>query len=163
MSSLSLVVLGVVIIFCITVLVGPPFVRSHKQPVETALDLLELKKGDHLLDLGSGDGAILLAAAKRGVIVKGYEINPILWAISLWRTRKFRNIVQVKWGDMWNASINEKTQNVYTFLDRRYLNRLDKMLSNSGASVKLVSYSYKIPGKRIAKNKHGMFLYEYSN
>lgn len=163
MTAISIIVLGVVVIFAITVFVGSPFVRSHKQPTETALDLLELQKGDHLLDLGSGDGAVLIAAANRGVVVKGYEINPILWLISRIRTRKHRNIVQVKWGNMWKAPINERTQNVYVFLDKRFLKRLDRKLASSGANVMLVSYSYQIPGKKILKTENGMHLYEYSN
>ncbi len=163
MFFLSVVIVALTLLFTVTVFFGPPYVRSHKQPVETALDILGLKKDDHLLDLGSGDGAVLLAAAHRGVRTTGYELNPILWLVSLWRTRKFRSLVSARWGNMWQAPINDHTQNIYVFSDKRFLRRLDKMISSSSAKVTLVSYSYKIPGKKITKVENGMYLYEYGN
>jgi tRNA G37 N-methylase Trm5 len=43
------------------------------------LELAELKPGDVLYDLGSGDGRIVITAAKKyGVKAVGFEINPIL-------------------------------------------------------------------------------------
>jgi len=160
-SLVFILFVGVAALFSIVVFFGSPYVRSHKRPVEAALDLLELKKGDRLLDLGSGDGAVLLAAAKRGVRATGYELNPILWLVALWRTRKHRELVRVIWGDMWRAEINNQTQNIFIFLDTRFLKRLDKKISSSGAKLRLVSYSYKIPGRKILKTETGMHLYQY--
>ncbi len=43
------------------------------------LALAELKEGDLLYDLGSGDGRIVIAAASRyGIKAVGFEINPAL-------------------------------------------------------------------------------------
>ncbi len=163
MPFLLIIITVVVVIFFVTIFFGSPYVRSHKQPVEKALDLLEMKKGDHLLDLGSGDGSVLIAVAKRGNYATGYELNPILWAISRLRTRKYADQVCVHWGNMWNAEINDETHNIYIFLDTRFLGRLDKKITNSKARVKVVSYSYKIPSKKIQKTSQGMHLYEYFN
>ncbi len=163
MSTVLILIVGVVVIFFITVFFGSPYVRSHKQPIETALDLLDLKEGDHLLDLGSGDGAVLLAAVKRGVRATGYELNPILWLVALWRTRKYRELVSVRWGDMWKVEINNQTKNIFIFLDMRFLKKLNKKIIDSGAKVKVVSYSYKIPGKKVLKTDQGMHLYEYGD
>ncbi len=163
MPLLLIIFVGVVALFSIVVFFGSPYVRSHKQPVETALDMLRVKEGDHLLDLGSGDGAVLLAAAKRGVRATGYELNPILWLVSKWRTRKFSDLVNTKWGDMWKAEVNEQTQSIYVFLDTRFLKRLDRKILDSKAKVKVASYSYKIPSKKILKTSQGIHLYEYGD
>jgi ribosomal protein L11 methylase PrmA len=41
------------------------------------LEMAEVKKGDVVYDLGSGDGRIVIAAAKKyGVRAVGFEINP---------------------------------------------------------------------------------------
>ena len=44
--------------------------------VERALDLAGVGPGMRFLDLGCGDGRVLVAAARRGADVRGIEINP---------------------------------------------------------------------------------------
>lgn len=51
------------------------FVPTPMNQVEALLDAVKLKPGESLLDVGSGDGRILIAAAKRGAKVSGYENN----------------------------------------------------------------------------------------
>jgi len=155
------ILIVVVLLFSFTVFFGPPYVRSHKQPVQKALDLFELGEGDHLLDMGSGDGAILLAAAKRGARCTGYELSPLLWLISKWRRWQYRDLVDIRWGDMWKAEVGDKTQNVYMFLDSRFPEKLDEKLSASGVELKLVLYSFELPNKKPIKRIEGMNLYEY--
>lgn len=43
--------------------------------IEDALDLAELRAGERLVDLGSGDGRVLLSAARRGARALGYELD----------------------------------------------------------------------------------------
>lgn len=53
-----------------------PFVPTPMEVVDRMLTLAELKKGDVLYDLGSGDGRIVITAAKRyGVKAVGFEID----------------------------------------------------------------------------------------
>lgn len=55
-----------------------PYVPTSGPVVEMMLDLAEVKQGDYLIDLGSGDGRIVIAAAKRGALGHGVEIDPDL-------------------------------------------------------------------------------------
>ncbi len=50
--------------------------------VEKMLDMAKLTPADTLLDLGSGDGRTVIAAAKRGAIAAGIEYNPDMVALS---------------------------------------------------------------------------------
>ncbi len=145
------------------VFVGSPFVRTHKVPVRTALDMLGIKEGSHLLDLGSGDGAVLLAVAERGGRATGYELNPVMWSISKWRTRRYSSQITIHWQNMWRAPIDETTENIFIFLDYRFLKRFNKKIINSKSTVSVTSYSYKIPGKKIIQTEQGVHLYEYSD
>ena len=43
-----------------------PFVVTPDEIVERMMRMAEVKPGDMLVDLGSGDGRIVIAAAKRG-------------------------------------------------------------------------------------------------
>lgn len=55
-----------------------PFVPTPWPVVDAMLDLADLKPGERLLDLGSGDGRIVLEAAKRGARAVGIEIDAML-------------------------------------------------------------------------------------
>lgn len=56
-----------------------PFVKTPQNVVDAMLALAEVGPGDRLLDLGSGDGRIVITAAKRwGIEATGVEIDPAL-------------------------------------------------------------------------------------
>jgi SAM-dependent methyltransferase len=54
-----------------------PYVPTPQEVVERMLSLAQVKKGDVVYDLGSGDGRIVVTAAKKyGVKAIGFEIDP---------------------------------------------------------------------------------------
>jgi protein-L-isoaspartate O-methyltransferase len=55
-----------------------PFVPSPQIVVDKMIELAGVKKGDVVYDLGSGDGRIVIAAAKKGARAVGFEIDPDL-------------------------------------------------------------------------------------
>jgi hypothetical protein len=56
-----------------------PYVPTPHEVVSRILELAEIQQGDVLHDLGSGDGRIVVAAAKRfGIRAVGFEIDPVL-------------------------------------------------------------------------------------
>src|SRR3990172_8240800 len=64
-------------------LLGPneeiPFVPTPIEVVDRMLELAEVKKGDVVYDLGSGDGRIVIRAAKKyGVRAVGIEMDSLL-------------------------------------------------------------------------------------
>ena len=53
-----------------------PYVQTVEGTVEAMLDLAAVGPGDHVVDLGCGDGRILVAAARRGASGYGVDIDP---------------------------------------------------------------------------------------
>src|SRR5437660_231812 len=54
-----------------------PYVPTPQDVVERMLEMAQVKKGDVVYDLGSGDGRIVVTAAKKyGVKAIGFEIDP---------------------------------------------------------------------------------------
>ena len=55
-----------------------PYVQTPMEIVERMLRMAEVKKDDYVIDLGSGDGRIIIEAAKRGARGLGVDIDPNL-------------------------------------------------------------------------------------
>ena len=52
-----------------------PFVPTPQDVVDKMIELGGVKKGDTVYDLGSGDGRIVITAAKKGARAVGFEID----------------------------------------------------------------------------------------
>ncbi|XP_074801148.1 ATP synthase subunit C lysine N-methyltransferase isoform X2 [Natator depressus] len=64
-----------------------PFVPATSTQIENVLKMLQYRSGS-LVDIGSGDGRIVIAAAKEGFKAVGYELNP--WLVWYSRYRAWR-------------------------------------------------------------------------
>jgi len=53
-----------------------PYVPTPPEVVEQMLQMADVKPGDFVIDLGSGDGRIAIAAAKKGARAFGVDIDP---------------------------------------------------------------------------------------
>jgi len=55
-----------------------PYVQTPMEIVERMMRMAQVGKGDRLIDLGSGDGRIVIEAAKRGATGLGVDLDPSL-------------------------------------------------------------------------------------
>ena len=112
--------------------------------------------------MGSGDGRVLLAAAKQGIRAVGYELNPLLVVWTKFITWRHRDLVVVRWGNFWLASWPE-VDGIYVFLLQKYMKKLDNKIVQTypGRNIKLVSLAFTIPGKKPYKQVKGLYLYHY--
>jgi SAM-dependent methyltransferase len=56
-----------------------PFVRTPPEVIDRMLEIAQVKNGDRVYDIGSGDGRIIIQAAKKyGLMGVGIEIDPDL-------------------------------------------------------------------------------------
>ena len=162
MIWLGIAVVVVIICFAAVVLFGAPYVPTLKPQVKTALELANLKSGQTMLELGCGDGKVLIAAAKKGINIVGYELNPLLAIIAWLRTRRYRRQVKVIWGDFWRKPWPE-AEAIFTFLLPKYMEKLDKkVIRYDHKPVKLVSFAFTIPNKQKTIEKNGVYLYTYN-
>lgn len=153
---------GVVACFGFVVIFGAPYLPTLRQQQLDALDLLGLQKGQTLLELGSGDGRMLRAAAERGLYGVGYELNPLLVIVSWMVCFKYRRQISIHWGNFWQKQW-PKCNGIYVFLHTRFMNQLDNKIIQeyNSKNVKVVSYAFPIPGKEPTKTKDALYLYEY--
>lgn len=141
-------------------LFGAPYLPTRKKQAEEALDLLDLKKGEVFVDLGCGDGMMLVHAAKRGLVAHGYELNPLVWFVAWLRCLRYKN-AHVHLKNYWSVVLPMNTKGVYVFLLDPFMKRLDMKLKEEAKGAKLVSYTFKIPNKKTVETKHALNLYQY--
>ena len=65
-----------------------PYVQTPREIVERMMRMAEVKPGDYLIDLGSGDGRIVIEAAKRGARGFGVDLDASLVKLATDNARK---------------------------------------------------------------------------
>jgi hypothetical protein len=148
-----------------SVFFGAPFVPTDARNVEEMVRLAGIKPGERLADLGSGDGRILIAAARAGAQADGWEISPFLCLWSRWKIRRagLADCARVHLGSYWGANFR-KTDVVTLFLINTQMGRMQrKLLAEMPVGGRVVSYAFKFPGWPLeAKNGSGVYLYKKS-
>jgi hypothetical protein len=124
---LFLAAIILVFLFGFVLLFGAPYLPTLSTQTKAALELADLKPGDHLLELGCGDGRVMVAAAEQGIRVTGYELNPILAFVSWARTRRFKGRVKVVWGNFWAKQL-PPAEVIFVFLLPKYMSKLDNKI-----------------------------------
>lgn len=156
MLWLGALILG---LFLLTVLFGAPYVPTKSADIKSALELLDLKPNEVLIDLGAGDGRVMIAAARRGWQTVGYEINPILWLIAWWRLRPYGELTQIRLGSYKWRRWPERVDGIYIFGSYHEMNWLKTRLASQNGTVKLVSYGFALPDFKPKAAKGSFYLY----
>ncbi len=151
------------VLFAFVVAFGAPYLPTLKPQIDEALDLVDLEKGQTLLELGSGDGRVLFAAADHGLKAIGYELNPLLVLYTRIRGRKYKGRVKVYWRNFWGVKL-PPADGIFVFLLDNYMTKLDNKIVQeySGKKIKLVSFAFRIPEKEPVKESKGLYLYQYT-
>lgn len=157
-------IIGIIVfvLFSFVIIFGAPFLPTLKKQVKSAIKFIDLKPGQTLIDFGSGDGRIMIAAAEAGLNVIGYELNPILVVYAWLRTRKYKKQVKLVWGNYWKKPW-PKADGIFVFLLDPYMDRLNtKIIQNYDTPIKLVSFAFKLPNRVENAEKNGLYLYKYN-
>ncbi len=87
------------------------WVPTPQELVEKMLDMAQVTPQDLVIDLGSGDGRNVIAAAKRGARAIGFEYNPDMVALSRRRAKEAGVSDRATFveGDMFEADISKAT------------------------------------------------------
>jgi len=89
-----------------------PYVPTDDKLVEAMLDVAKVKKTDILYDLGSGDGRIVIAAAKKyGTRGTGIDLDPVRIAEANENAKKagVTHLVKFIHGDIFEAKFDDAT------------------------------------------------------
>jgi ubiquinone/menaquinone biosynthesis C-methylase UbiE len=123
------------------------FVPTPQEVVDEMLRVADVKQGDVLYDLGSGDGRIPVTAAKRfGVRAVGIDIDPKLVAEATENAKRegVANLVTFRLGDMFAADLRGATVVALYLSDTLNVMLRPKLLRELPVGARIVSHDFRM-------------------
>ena len=124
------------------------------------LSMIDKPKTSTVLELGSGDGRIVLSLARQGFQTIGIEINPLLclWSKILIKKNKLKNAKIIN-ANFWDYDLKDIDILTMYFIPHR-MNKLAKKIKNEmkPGSI-IVSNAFKIAEWPIYKQGGGVYVY----
>jgi SAM-dependent methyltransferase len=143
-----------------------PYVPTPQNVVDTMLKLANLKPGDVIYDLGSGDGRIVITAAKQyGVRGVGIDINPVRIQQANENARKegVAGMVTFKKNDLFEEDIHEATVVTIYLLPAVNLRLRPKLFKELKPGTRIISHDFDMgdwkPEKRVVVDDHRIFTW----
>lgn len=152
------------------ILGGAPFVPTHRERIARALQLVNLKPGQKIADLGAGDGRILIACAKKGAEATGFEINPFL----VWQANskikkegvaspalpRSSGSAVCQWKNFWGQDLSS-FDIVFIYGFGHIMKGLEKKLQKElKTGAKAVCFIFPFPNWQPATKENGIYLYQ---
>lgn len=149
---LCIILLCLLVIFFIFTMItsvsSVPYVPTSTKDIERVLDYAKLKKGMQFVDLGSGDGKVVIKAVQKYMVVgTGIELNPLLvWSSRIWaKILKLEGAVFLR-QDMFSFPL-DNVHVVYLFLMPRMMEKMSaKIKKECGKGTLIISRGFEIPG-----------------
>lgn len=129
-------------------LMGSPYVPSKNKLLKRIFDAVSFKKNSKFLDLGCGDGRVVMFVAKQyGASSVGVDINPMIIAWAKLKTR-FKNLKNTEFRveNIFKTDLSGYDV-VYIFLMPKLLIKLKpKLIKETKKNAVLISHGFKIEG-----------------
>lgn len=127
---------------------GAPFVPTSRKEMKEILKKAKLKKGQVFIELGSGDGRVVMQACQEfGVSGVGIEGHPLLWLFSklMSKVNKVKNVTFLR-KNFFNSNLRQADV-IYLFLfPKTLVNLKNKFLKECKKNTLLISHGFKIQG-----------------
>lgn len=127
---------------------GAPFVATEMKTVELMIKLAQIKPTDIICDLGSGDGRIVIAAAKAGAHrAIGYELQGSLvkQSRSLAQQAGVANQCEFLKQSMWKADLSKINVVILYQISYAMKGLAEKLKSELPAGARIISSSFVFP------------------
>jgi hypothetical protein len=121
-----------------------PYVQTPMHVVKRMLQLADVNRNDVVWDLGSGDGRIVIEAARQGARAVGYEIDPRLIRESVVNARRARVVARTSFVERDLFTLNFATPSVVTMylLPEFNLKLRPRLLEQMQPGTRIVSHEW---------------------
>lgn len=129
--------------------IGAAYSPSSMKVVRKMLNMAETDSEDVVYDLGSGDGRIVIEAAKRfHALGVGVEADPlrVLWSRLKIRNLGLQNQVRIIWGNLFHQNLRHATVVMLFLWGKTNENLKEKLQKELEPGTRIVSYVWKFKG-----------------
>ena len=161
-AFLLLFVILMGIFFAIDIFLDLPYVGTKKDKIATIVKLAKIKKNETVIDLGSGDGRLLLATAAKGAYAVGYELNPFSVLLSRLHTYlegQSENVMVYR-QNMWQADLKVADVIFVYSLKKTIAKFQDFVYKNAKKGTRVVVNTNPFPHKKPVKVENGIYFYK---
>ncbi|PIT89444.1 MAG: hypothetical protein COU27_00310 [Candidatus Levybacteria bacterium CG10_big_fil_rev_8_21_14_0_10_36_7] len=149
-------------------ILAAPWVPLRKKDVKRMLTLASLQKGEKLVDLGCGDGRIILTATNTyGTVSTGYEIALLPFILCYFKILAlgFRKKTKVRMKNFFHQDLSGYDV-VTLFLTPKAMAKLgEKLKKELKPGSRVLSYAFHIPGwepdEKDKPSTDGVTIYKY--
>ncbi len=143
---------------------APYYPTSSKKFNKAFADLKQhLPKKGKFIDLGSGDGKMVLWASKNGYAAEGIEINPFYSIVSRIKIIFSRHKGKIINKNFYNHNFNDYDI-VYMYLFPTVMGKLkNKLFSEMKPGSVIVSNTFTIPGVKEDEKVDNFYIYRIKN
>jgi SAM-dependent methyltransferase len=140
---------------------GAPFVPMTRRHLADVMALAQISPGEKVVDLGSGDGRVLRAAARAGAQADGWEISPYfcLWSGVLSRLTGLGDRARTHLGSYWSESFHEADVVTIYLLPFHMARMAEKLKSELRPGTRVISVSFPFEDWQPEKTSNGVYLY----
>lgn len=161
---LGLVVFGIVLlVICIAYMIqGPPYTASDDDSARQIVKTVSAYHPHRVIDMGSGNGKLVILVARQGYTIDGIELNPVLVLWSRLKIRKFglQNKATVRWGNLWNKDISGYDL-VVLYAIQHVMPKLERKLGKElSPGSKVVSNYFEFPDRKPIRSNGRIRVYE---
>ncbi len=138
-----------------------PFVTTSSDTLKTVIELADVKENERVVDLGSGDGRVVIEFAKHGAMVEGYEIKEDLIKRSVERINALhlQKKVTIYNESFWNIDISVYDV-IYIYGMRSIMPKLENKLdAELRPGAKFISNIFRLPHWKPKKTENEVNLY----
>ncbi|MEK7541256.1 MAG: hypothetical protein AAB533_00155 [Patescibacteria group bacterium] len=140
---------------------GSPYAPTRATRIAAVLEYAEARPEELLVDLGSGNGGVLIAAAERGIRARGVEINPF-W---VWYSRRrilrrgLGHLATVVRDDLFTHPFADANI-IFMYLVPPAMERLAPRIRREAApGTRVVVHRFPLPGWTPVKQRDAILLY----
>lgn len=146
---------------------GAPWVPTPLWVVDRMLKMADVKAGETLVDLGAGDGRIVIWAALRyKANAVGVEIDPLrcLWANFLIHLLGLRKRARIHYASIYETDLLPHADVVTAYLLQSTNQKLERKLRQEcKATARIISRTFTFPRFRLAAKDHKRNIFLYKN
>ncbi|MCX6764474.1 MAG: methyltransferase domain-containing protein [Candidatus Nealsonbacteria bacterium] len=141
---------------------GALYAPTKEEKVKKMIELLNIKKGEKALDIGAGDGRLVIALASAGALATGFEISPFLVKLAQKNIKKagLEGKAFVYRKNFWKEDFSQ--YDAVTVYGIGYIMKsLEKKLKKElKQEARIVSNNFHFPTWEPIKKENNIFLYK---